>query len=143
MKLDDSRISSSDENGYTYIIGYNFLCFSVHIENIVPLVMFIEKFNVVLSFHNLKNVDINIVKYEIYLTFLLFSLLQITFNYTFGGTDSSTKRGELAWKKLTLSGSGCWDVLTCGQNDFQKIKGYYNKSRFLYSIYISLCWSIV
>ena len=58
--------------------------------------MFIEKFDVVLSFHNLKNVDINIVKYEIYLTFLLFSLLQITFNYTFGGTDSSTKRGELA-----------------------------------------------
>ena len=96
MKLDDSRISSSDENGYTYIIGYNFLCFSVHIENIVPLVMFIEKFDVVLSFHNLKNVDINIVKYEIYLTFLLFSLLQITFSYTFGGTDSSTKRGELA-----------------------------------------------
>ena len=62
MKLDDSRISSSDENGYTYIIGYNFLCFSVHIENIVPLVMFIEKFDVVLSFHNLKNVDINIHK---------------------------------------------------------------------------------
>ena len=30
----------------------------VHMENIAPLVMFISKFNIILSFQNVKNVDI-------------------------------------------------------------------------------------
>ena len=58
MEFGDSSINYSEENEYIYIIGYNFLYFIAHIENIVPPVMFIDKFNVVLSFQNLKNVDI-------------------------------------------------------------------------------------
>ena len=73
MEFDDSRINNSEENEYTYIIQYNFLCLIAHVENIVPPVIFIYKFSVVLSFQNLKNNDINILKYEIYLTFIHFS----------------------------------------------------------------------
>ena len=58
MEFSDSSISYSEQNEYTYIIGYTFLYFIAHIENIVPPVLFIDKFNVVLSFQNLKNVDI-------------------------------------------------------------------------------------
>ena len=58
MEFGDSSINYSEENEYTYIIEYNFLYFIALIENIVPPVMFIDKFNVVLSFQNLKNVDI-------------------------------------------------------------------------------------
>ena len=49
----------------TYIVGYNFLCFIAHIENIVPPAMFIDKFSVALSFQNLKKVDINILECKI------------------------------------------------------------------------------
>ena len=58
MELDDSSTNYSDENEYTYINGYNFLCFIVHIDNNVPLLIFIDKFIAVLSFQNLKNFDI-------------------------------------------------------------------------------------
>ena len=73
--------------------------FIIHIENIVPPVMFIDKFNVVLFFKNIKNVDNNILECEIHLTFLLLSLLQITLSHTFEGTDNSAKTGKLDLKK--------------------------------------------
>ena len=46
MEFDDSRINYSEENEYTYIIGYDFLCLIVHVENIIPPVLIIDKFNV-------------------------------------------------------------------------------------------------
>ena len=63
-----STVQRKMSNTYinTYIVGYNFLRFIAHIENIVPPVMFIDIFSVALSFQNLKNVDINILECEIY-----------------------------------------------------------------------------
>ena len=83
--IQTSTIQRKMSNTYinTYITGYNFLYFIVHIENIpvppvmfilVPPVMFIGKFSVVSSFRNLKNADINILGCEIYFTiFITFS----------------------------------------------------------------------
>ena len=83
MEFDDSRINYSEENEYTYIIGYDFLCLIVHVENIIPPVLVIDKFNVVF-FRKPENVDFNILGLELYLKFFLLSPLQITFNHTFG-----------------------------------------------------------
>ena len=50
------------------------MCFIAPIKNIVPPVMFIDKFSVALSFQNLKNVDISILECEIYFNiFITFS----------------------------------------------------------------------
>ena len=43
---------------YTYIIGYNFLNFFIHIGIIALLMRSIKKFNIVLYIQNLKNFDI-------------------------------------------------------------------------------------
>ena len=67
----------------TYIVGYNFLCFIAHIENIVPPVTFIDKFSVALSFQNLKNVDINILECEIYFNIFI-KISQFEFLVTTG-----------------------------------------------------------
>ena len=90
-KMSDAYINTYSDNLVQLFI--------IHIENIVPPVMFIDKFNVVLFFKNIKNVDNNILECEIHLTFLLLSLLQITLSHTFEGTDNSAKTGKLDLKK--------------------------------------------
>ena len=63
MEFDDSGTNYSDKNECTYIIGYNFLCFIVHVDNNVPPFIFIDKFNVQLYLQNLKNVNILYVNF--------------------------------------------------------------------------------
>ena len=45
MEFDDSSTNCLDENEYTDIIGYHFLFFIVNIDNYVPPLIFIDKFN--------------------------------------------------------------------------------------------------
>ena len=49
---------------YTCIIRYNVLHFVVHIENMVPLVTFINNFSVVFSFQNLQKILILLIFYK-------------------------------------------------------------------------------
>ena len=57
IKIDDSSIDYSGKMRVYLKIGFNILHSNVHIENHVPLVIFIDKFNVVFSFQTLRNVD--------------------------------------------------------------------------------------
>ena len=58
IKINDSSINYSEENESTYMVEYEFKHFIIHTENIASLVMFINKFNIMLSFQNLKKFDI-------------------------------------------------------------------------------------
>ena len=71
IKIGNSSIDYSRENESTLnIIECKFWHFIDHVETFVPLVMFINKFNVVLCFQNLKSIDIVYI-FIIYEFFLL------------------------------------------------------------------------